>query len=604
MKFSNRLKLSFGTLLSLFLVVGFLSVLNLLRVNQASLRIMETGTINTNYVAELIEKFLLYKNLELKHILSNNRAYMEAYDQQMQKVWKELLEVYQLFEKANLAENERTLLNAFRQSLDSYQSAHDQIIQLSYKLEEGKTSLLIALNSLDPLSEQTVQILTDLKQAARKTAEETVLQAQRIYRFSLISILVALSATVIITILFSHFLIRSLLGNLSRGIEFASSIASGCLSDEMAIGNDPELGALIKALNQMSQRLCDLIISIQKKMETLSTVGLQLKENMNNTASSVTEILRNVEKIQQGVESQSAGVTETSSAMEQILHNLQSLTRMIQQQSSSVTQSSSAIEEMVSNIRSVTANIERMGNDFSALVAAARTGKEKLTIVNNQIQDISKQSSRLLETNTVIANISAQTNLLSMNAAIEAAHAGQYGAGFAVVADEIRKLAELSAIRAKETKQDLRAVIDVISSVVNSSTEASVNFDQIIRKIEDLSTLIYQIKNSMVEQSSGSQEILTALTSMNEITSQVREASNEMEKGSSAVMKEVEDLIQQTELVRTSVERISRGAGTIQEAVFAVQELSNRTSSLIQEVYKETGVFKLQDRAEKQVAPS
>lgn len=593
MKFSNRLKLSFGVLLILFSLVGLLSVVNLLRVNQGSLRIMETGTINTNYVAELIEKFLLYKNLELKHILSTNKAYMEAYDQQMQKIWKELLDAYNTFEKANLTENERTLLNAFRQSLESYQAAHEQIIQLSYRLEEGKASLLIALNSLDPLSEQTVQILADLKQAARKTAEETVQQARRIYRFSLVSILAALASTILITFLFSRFLIRSLLGNLSRGIEFASSIASGDLSQVMEVGKDPELDALIQALNQMSQRLSDLIVSLQKKMETLASVGLQLKENMDNTASSVNEILQNVEKIQQGVESQSAGVTETSSAMEQILHNLQSLTRMIQQQSTAVTQSSAAIEEMVSNIRSVTTNIERMGADFSGLVAAARTGKEKLTIVNNQIQEVSKQSSKLLETNTVIANISAQTNLLSMNAAIEAAHAGQYGAGFAVVADEIRKLAELSAIRAKETKQDLRAVIDVISSVVNSSTEAAVAFDQISKKIEDLSNLIYQIKNSMVEQSSGSQEILSALTNINDITSQVREASGEMEKGSSAVMKEVEDLIRQTELVRTSVEQIARGAGTIQEAVQAVHDLSNRTSNLIQEVHKETGVFKL-----------
>ena len=565
MKFSNRLNLSFGLLIVLMVITGSLSVTNLLRVNRASVRIMETGTVNTNYVSELIEKFLWYKNLELKHILSNNRAYMEAYDKQMQKIWGELLDTYGVFEKANLSENEQTLLKAFRQSLDSYQTAHEQIIQLSYKLEEGKSSLLIALNSLDPLSEQTVQILTDLKQAARTTAEETVQQAQGIYRFSLISVIAALVSSVIITILFSQFLIRSLLGNLSRGIQFAASIASGDLSTEMEIGKDPELGALIQALNQMSRRLSELIVSLQEKMGTLSTVGLQLKENMDNTAASVNEILRNVEKIQQGVESQSAGVTETSTAMEQILHNLQSLTRMIQQQSVAVTQSSAAIEEMVSNIRSVTANIERMGTDFSGLVNAAKTGKEKLTVVNNQIQEISKQSSKLLETNAVIA----------------------------VVADEIRKLAELSAIRAKGTKQDLRAVIDVISTVVGSSTEAAVSFDQISKKIIDLSNLIYQIKNSMVEQSSGSQEILSALTNINDITSQVKEASGEMEKGSSAVLKEVEDLIRQTELVRTSVEQIAQGAGTIQEAVSAVQELSNRTSDLIQEVHKETGVFKL-----------
>ncbi|HOV37094.1 MAG TPA: methyl-accepting chemotaxis protein [Spirochaetales bacterium] len=593
MKFSQKLKLSFAILLILFCLVGGLSIFNLMQVNKASQHIMETGMVNTGYVSELIELFLRFKNLELKHIISTIRTDMDAYEQEMNSIWEQLLKTCEMFEKANLTETEKALIDAFRKSMDSYQTAHAPAIQLSNKLVGGKESILIFLNSLEPLSEQSLKILSDLKQAAQSSAENSVQHAQSIFRLSLISIAVSLLVMVLISILFTRFLVRGLLSNLNRGIEFASSIALGDLTHVMETGKDPELGALIQALNQMSERLSGLIISIQTKMDRLATVGSELKENMDNTASSVNEILQNVEKIQQGIETQSAGVTETSSAMEQILHNIQSLTHMIEQQSSAVTESSSAIEEMVSNIRSVTTNIERMGNDFADLVSAAQTGKEKVEGVNKQIQEISKQSSKLLETNAVIATISAQTNLLSMNAAIEAAHAGTYGAGFAVVADEIRKLAELSAVRAKETKQDLRGVIDVISSVVGSSTEAEVAFDHISKKIEDLSNLIYQIKNSMVEQSTGSREILSALSNINDITAHVREASGEMEKGSSAVVEEVEDLIRQTDLVRISVEQIAQGAGAIQSAVGAVQDLSNRTSELIQEVHEETGVFKL-----------
>jgi methyl-accepting chemotaxis protein len=593
MKFSQKLRLSFAILLILFCLVGGLSIFNLMQVNKASRDIMETGMVNTGYVSELIELFLRFKNLELKHILSTIRTDMDAYEQEMNRIWEQLLKTCEMFEKANLTETEKALIDAFRKSMDSYETAHAPAIQLSNKLVGGKESILIFLNSLEPLSEQSLKILSDLKQAAQSSAENSVQHAQNIFRLSLISIAVSLLVMILVSILLTRFLVRGLLSNLNRGIEFASSIALGDLTHVMETGKDPELGALIQALNQMSERLSGLIISIQTKMNRLATVGSELKENMDNTASSVNEILQNVEKIQQGIETQSAGVTETSSAMEQILHNIQSLTHMIEQQSSAVTESSSAIEEMVSNIRSVTTNIERMGNDFTDLVNAAQTGKEKVEGVNKQIQDISKQSSKLLETNAVIATISAQTNLLAMNAAIEAAHAGAYGAGFAVVADEIRKLAELSAVRAKETKQDLRGVIDVISSVVGSSTEAEVAFDHISKKIEDLSNLIYQIKNSMVEQSTGSQEILSALSNINDITAHVREASGEMEKGSAAVVEEVEDLIRQTDLVRTSVEQIAQGAGSIQSAVGAVQDLSNRTSELIREVHEETGVFKL-----------
>ncbi|MFQ3620747.1 MAG: methyl-accepting chemotaxis protein [Spirochaetales bacterium] len=595
MKFSRKLRLSFWGIVLLFSLVGGLSIWNLLRVNQASHHIMETGTINTNYVSELIEKFLLYKNLELKHLLSTNPTDMESYDRQMESIWKELLNTHSILEKAPLTEIEQTLLNAFRQSLDSYQPAHEQIMQLSYKLDTGKASLLIALNSLDPLSEQTLKILSDLKQAARSAAKAAVEQANRIFRFSLFSLIGTLAIIIFATLGLSNYLIRTLMVNLQKGIAFASSIASGDLSQQLETGSDPELGALIEALNQMAKRLSELIVELKKKMDTLSSVGNHLKENMDTTASSVREILLNVEKIREGIESQSAGVTESSSAMEQVLHNLQSLTQQIGQQASAVTQSSAAIEQMVSNIRSVTNHVERMGSDFTDLVHAAQQGKEKLHIVNTQIEEISKQSSKLLETNAIIATISAQTNLLSMNAAIEAAHAGEYGAGFAVVADEIRKLAELSATRAKETKQELRGVIDVISTVVNSSSEAAVAFDQISRKIQDLNNLVYQIKNSMIEQSSGSKEVLSALSSINQITSQVQGASSEMEKGSSAVLTEVEDLIRQTELLRKSIDDIAQGAGSIQQAVSAVQDLSTRTSNLIQEVHKETGVFKINE---------
>ena len=203
-------------------------------------------------------------------------------------------------------------------------------------------------------------------------------------------------------------------------------------------------------------------------------------------------------------------VNETATAVEQISRAMESLNNMIENQSSSVTESSASIEQMVANINNVNKVFSVLGENYKQLVSTSNDGKKKINIVNAQVNEISVQSANLMETNHVISGIAAQTNLLSMNAAIEAAHAGEAGKGFAVVADEIRKLAE-------KTKSSAAEIIDLIKQTVNSSQIAEDKINSIVPQIRKTSSQMKDLSNSSQKQDLYVQQIRDAVLNLDNI---------------------------------------------------------------------------------------
>jgi methyl-accepting chemotaxis protein len=385
----------------------------------------------------------------------------------------------------------------------------------------------------------------------------------------------------------------SKVGNLLKDI----AERDGDLTKRLEIKSNDEISEVSRNFNLFSGNLNNLISRIKNSSTKLSNTGESLQNNMESTATSVNEITANINSSSKLFENQQTSVSDTASAIEQISRAMESLNNMIEDQSASVTESSASIEQMVANINNVNKVFSVLGDNYKLLVETSNDGKKKLNIVNGQINEISVQSGNLMETNHVISGIAAQTNLLSMNAAIEAAHAGDAGKGFAVVADEIRKLAENSASSSKEIAQKLNAVKEVIDTIVDSSQQAEETFDKIMDVVTNIDNLRYEVENSMAEQIEGSKQILEAISNINNITNSVKNGSLEMNTGVSQISSELEKFKQTNTEVFNSYKEITKGTNDINNSINDIKHIADTTNEVISQIRNELSGFKLDEAA-------
>jgi methyl-accepting chemotaxis protein len=249
---------------------------------------------------------------------------------------------------------------------------------------------------------------------------------------------------------------------------------------------------------------------------------------------------------------------------------------------------------MLANIQSVTQTLVRNAENVHSLANASEVGRSGLQEVAVDIQEIARESEGLLEINAVMENIASQTNLLSMNAAIEAAHAGEAGKGFAVVADEIRKLAESSSEQSKTIGTVLKKIKDSIDKITKSTDSVLNKFEAIDSGVRTVADQEENIRNAMEEQGQGSQQILEAIGQLNEVTQLVKSGSEEMLEGSQQVIGEGRNLESMTQEITNGMNEMSAGAEQINVAVGEVNEISGRNRDNIDILVQEVSRFKVE----------
>ncbi len=363
------------------------------------------------------------------------------------------------------------------------------------------------------------------------------------------------------------------------------------LTKRVPIINFDDLGKVIVDLNSYLDVLQNMISSFKSVASNLDISTANLSSNMNQTAGSVNQIGSNIDLVKDEAIEQSKSVTETSTMSEEIIRTIQQLNVNIDTQVSSVTQSSSAIEEMIANI----ASIAKMLNDGNSLAETmnnkAMVAKDGSRIANIEVGKISEKSEGLIEAATVIQNIASQTNLLAMNAAIEAAHAGDAGKGFAVVADEIRKLAEESSQQGRQISETIKDTTEIIKTIIVKGDEAELVMKEVFALAKETLEKIAHIVSAMREQERGSQEVLTALKDINLITNEVKDGSIEMLRGGEQVTSEMHKLDELTHNITNSMNEMSQGSMEINKAVQEVNKLSQQNKESLKSLSLELDKF-------------
>ena len=230
---------------------------------------------------------------------------------------------------------------------------------------------------------------------------------------------------------------------------------------------------------------------------------------------------------------------ESISLLEGAKDNVTSLSNVTEKMSDNVSNSSAAIEQMLKSISSINRIIDNNFVIVNDLENATNIGSTNLKEVTSLVGEIEKESKQLVEMSKVIGQISSQTNLLAMNAAIEAAHAGDFGAGFSVVADEIRKLAEDSGRQAKQIGEVLKTIKQMVDNAYAKAGTVQNEFDSVVSLASQVKDQQLEVKNSMDEQNAGNNLLLQSLAQMKDGTHAVQDAAAHLEDDTSLIIEQI-----------------------------------------------------------------
>ncbi len=415
-----------------------------------------------------------------------------------------------------------------------------------------------------------------------------------VYRLVGIIVIVGIVALVAMVLIIA-FLVTALIRPLDSMVQVLKEIADGQgdLTKKIESRRKDEIGFLAQHFNRFSSSLAASIGLIVMSAERLIGTGRDLEKNMGTVFSAITEIAANAHKMKEGSERQASSVALTSDATGLILERIERLKLLVKGQSASVLQSSASIEEMIANIVSMATNAESAGGHYASLVGASEKGTDVIADVSRQVKEIANQSAALSEANEIIAAIASKTNLLAMNAAIEAAHAGDYGKGFAVVADEIRNLAESSATQSMGIGNSIKGIQSSITAVVYSSSIAEDTFSDVRSRITLLYSLQDELKSALLEQKQGSASTLESLASIRDTTAEVDSSAGEMRDACAKVANEMTALVAASVEFNRGVEEIALGASEIDRSLATTADLTRMNRGNIDEVVQVTRAFKI-----------
>ena len=359
-----------------------------------------------------------------------------------------------------------------------------------------------------------------------------------------------------------------------------------------ATGKD-EFAELCGNVNRFMELLQGIIQKLNSAQSSLENIGQNLGANSQESASATTEIMANIDSVRRQAKTQSDAVDETAKVLDGASAGVEELMDQINNQVAGITESSAAIEEMLGNINSVSNSVKKMADSFEILDTNVSDSNTKISRVGDKVNQMADQSQMLLQANNMIAQVASQTNLLAMNAAIEAAHAGEAGKGFSVVADEIRKLAETTTAQSKNISVELKSIIDSIAEVVTLAKDSGEAFGSIVTQLEATNSIMAQIDNAMTEQTLASNQILEALADMKNQSAAVDDKSRELKEDVHSVTSNMVVVSQVSNTILGSMDEMVAGSQQISASSQNVSDLAMQTKENIELMEELLGQFKV-----------
>jgi|GEM_PF-1940866 len=400
---------------------------------------------------------------------------------------------------------------------------------------------------------------------------------------------VIIAGILLITVVISRSL-RSL-GHVNQRL---SQIAHGeaDLTQRIAIARRDEIGELVSHFNNFVERQRQLIVQVKETARAGVDMRADLEANSDETSAASTQIAASTSSMRRQMEGMNAQMQQVRGSMKSIEDSVLDLDEQVQTQSSSTEESTASVEEMIASLKTVSGVVSEKQGAARKLVDTALEGEERAVRAQSDMGAVVEMTNQITDIVGVLGSITSQTNMLSMNAAIEAAHAGEAGRGFAVVADEIRKLAEESSsnsARIKDLVHDIVVRINTANETTRLNTE---QFNQIQEEVRSVHQAFEELASTTQELSVGGTQILEAMQQLRTSSVSVRDREEQMKVAVRDITGYLQDVADVTERVTAGMAEIETGSseinGAINDIALSTRQMGERIGELAQQVSRFT----------------
>ncbi|MBL8968613.1 MAG: DUF3365 domain-containing protein [Spirochaetaceae bacterium] len=393
------------------------------------------------------------------------------------------------------------------------------------------------------------------------------------------------------------FVIRLVMKPIGGYVTAFQRAATGDLTVRADARSKDEIGRIAGFFNDFIGTLEGMVAEVRGVTENANRISEELASSSEETAASLHEIRANTEGMKNKIVLLDTEVSASTRSAGDVRDFISRLAELIQAQAAAITESSASIEEMSASIANIAKASEEKLRIANELETTALDGQSEMEETEQVIKKVADSASVIMEMIQIIQDIASKTNLLAMNAAIEAAHAGDFGKGFAVVADEIRNLAESSAESARAITDSLGEVAEYIKVSESSTAKTGVVFSRIVDQIKDVSQSMSEMRNATQELSIGAQQILEALGSLIETTEEVKGSSREMNDRVGAISQALDRVSGISADTKIGMEEITIGITEIFKAAEAIAEAGTRNSDSVRQLKELVTRFTVDEKA-------